>query len=65
MKIKKKPCRACGDSKALALFHRDPKSDDGRRSKCKSCDAKRKKSKPALQSVVQAMTVNMYWRATG
>ena len=32
-------CTACGETKALAEFHRDRSSKDGRRRRCKECRA--------------------------
>lgn len=39
MGLDTKLCRTCGEHKALEAFNRDNASSDGRRSRCRECDA--------------------------
>ena len=40
MGLNTKLCRACGQDKALEAFNKDNKRPDGRRTRCRECDAK-------------------------
>lgn len=39
---KTKRCIDCGDTKPLAAFYKHPSSQDGRQSRCKPCDNRRR-----------------------
>lgn len=55
-------CRACGESKPLAQFHRHPRGKYGRNSKCKTCSAARSKIRYAQnrEARIDAMRVLRY-----